>query len=147
MYFDQFFYLTAEIKGMPRKPRRSGQLVPRPFAFSPFARSVTRVATACSSKDKVSISKSDRTSKLLGVFSSNFFPVFEEPCSFYLCFAVHVTFENLFYYTFSADKSSSKHSLRENDSESETSEEEAPEVRIPLLVVVILHFSCTLPFK
>ncbi|KNA23613.1 hypothetical protein SOVF_023470 [Spinacia oleracea] len=76
---------------MPRKPRRSGQLVPRPFAFSPFARSVTRVATACSSKDKVSISKSDRTSKLL------------------------------------ADKSSSKHSLRENDSESETSEEEAPE--------------------
>uniref|UniRef100_A0A803LA71 Protein BCCIP homolog n=1 Tax=Chenopodium quinoa TaxID=63459 RepID=A0A803LA71_CHEQI len=52
-------------KGMPRKPRRSGQLVPRPFAFSSFARSVTRVATACSSKNKVSNSKSDRTSSKL----------------------------------------------------------------------------------
>ncbi|XP_021763272.1 protein BCCIP homolog isoform X2 [Chenopodium quinoa] len=50
---------------MPRKPRRSGQLVPRPFAFSSFARSVTRVATACSSKNKVSNSKSDRTSSKL----------------------------------------------------------------------------------
>ncbi|XP_021727224.1 protein BCCIP homolog [Chenopodium quinoa] len=53
---------TARYKGMPRKPRRSGQLVPRPFAFSQFALSVTRTATACSSKHKVSNSKSDRTS-------------------------------------------------------------------------------------
>lgn len=54
---------------MPRKPRRSGQLVPRPFAFSPFARAVTRAATASSSKNKVSNSKCDRmsSSKLLGV--------------------------------------------------------------------------------
>ncbi|XP_057516425.1 protein BCCIP homolog [Amaranthus tricolor] len=46
---------------MPRKPRRSGLLVPRPFAFSPFARSVARAAIACSSKRFVSNSKSDRT--------------------------------------------------------------------------------------
>lgn len=54
---------------MPRKPRRSGQLLPRPFAFSPFARSVARVANACSSKRNVSNSKSDGmpSSKLLGV--------------------------------------------------------------------------------
>ncbi|KMT00712.1 hypothetical protein BVRB_9g219980 [Beta vulgaris subsp. vulgaris] len=52
---------------MPRKPRRSGQLVPRPFAFSPFARAVTRAATAFSSKNKVSNSKCDimSSSKLL----------------------------------------------------------------------------------
>ncbi|XP_057544568.1 protein BCCIP homolog isoform X1 [Amaranthus tricolor] len=52
---------------MPRKPRRSGQLLPRPLAFSPFARSVARFANACSSKRIVSNSKSDGmpSSKLL----------------------------------------------------------------------------------
>lgn len=79
---------------MPRKPRRSGQLVPRPFAFSPFARSVTRVATACSLKNRVSNPKSDRTS------SSKFLD--------------------------NSANGTSKSSMRENDSESESSEEEAP---------------------
>uniref|UniRef100_A0A803LJS2 Uncharacterized protein n=1 Tax=Chenopodium quinoa TaxID=63459 RepID=A0A803LJS2_CHEQI len=62
MAFDTASGSFTKYKGMPRTPRRSGQLVPRPFAFSPFARSVTRAATACSSKHKVSNSKSDRTS-------------------------------------------------------------------------------------
>ncbi|KAL2900250.1 Protein BCCIP-like protein [Bienertia sinuspersici] len=85
---------------MPRKPRSSGQLAPRPFAFSPFARSVNRVAAASSSKHKISNSKSDRTSssKLLG--------------SLLLCVFSQWT---------------SKHRFRDNGPESESSEEEAPE--------------------
>lgn len=83
MYINKV-YFSAELEGMPRKPRRSGQLVPRPFAFSQFARSVTRVATASSSKPKVSNPKSDRksSSKLLGAFFSRLCPVFEEPMFF-----------------------------------------------------------------
>ncbi|CAO2818017.1 unnamed protein product [Amaranthus hypochondriacus] len=55
---------------MPRKPRRSGQLVPRPFAFSPFARSVARAATTCSLKRIVSNIKSDRTPPKLSASGS-----------------------------------------------------------------------------
>ncbi|KAK9666307.1 hypothetical protein RND81_14G176100 [Saponaria officinalis] len=47
---------------MPRKPRRSGLLAPRPLTFSPFGRSVSRAVAAHSLVNKVSMSKFDRKS-------------------------------------------------------------------------------------